>query len=895
MSISEENLNNRIGLSRKNVDTNKIAQHNFKKETKEFNLLKRKEINEQSYKISKSIEFNIDKLKNIFKHTKSAKQECSDGKDYKKTSGMFKKLSKKGNTDEISRVVYEYDNRIETNVNKHTAFKLYQKSENFKRSADTSNLINNSTLVKNLFQFFISNINFPITKAMINSIEPINNNQQIIQQLKLNHGLLLNGYNVQPSSQAIFKEDGELKVKLYNRQPIVYADISFLLDNLFIDKDNYDNTLQPSNMCINFPIAEITYKGELLKSFSECMNDNNANSHTLYGRFYARKVLIGNKLFIKDLNLATPAQIDVLKFCLFCIYNSAKYSMEIPFNNLFTLNLLPKIVTLDGEELNTYEKLYKWMNSLYQDKEKSGFIISYYSLIPISHLEKIMSSTDDFLDEKQPEVTNFKEILNLEEWIGDAVSDNLASWTRDFQLFQGLVFNQNCEMKISKKTAINFIKIPVVNTSNKSYMKLIKPSTKLEASLISNDVFSLDSLSFLSHIKSNNECYGNYLHILIKCEQYEILLNKDNVRPTKEFEHIIEEALNSMMPLKVLQDIFNKYGHLFPQRIILGRSLKNILPTLSSSKFETIVSDPKSFKLHIDELNISYFLTPNGKIIEINDLLNWIQNPSNLEIIEFDNIIPLYKILEEQQQKKIDDLLQNNHRILMTGVTDLKDLNNSDVEYYKRINIELSLEDDNYKVFGSIISKDNSKLEGIYVNFGSYDLNGFFAMIKKLEKTNVDIKECHILWMFVGKPSELLAFSPSNREFQVNCIKKSIISQPNNLNYLIKTSFSLSQGYTIFVHACNQLANYEPNYVIKLIEWSHNYIIFQIIKSIYNESNDIPLTDFDEVINLDLHICVLCSYYKDLKIDNKKEEFILNSIGYILTKDNFNSRNQLSQ
>ncbi|CAG8714712.1 15890_t:CDS:2, partial [Rhizophagus irregularis] len=116
---------------------------------------------------------------------------------------------------------------------------------------------------------------------MINSIEPINNNQQIIQQLKLNHGLLLNGYNVQPSSQAIFKEDGELKVKLYNRQPIVYADISFLLDNLFIDKDNYDNTLQPSNMCINFPIAEITYKGELLKSFSECMNDNNANSHTL--------------------------------------------------------------------------------------------------------------------------------------------------------------------------------------------------------------------------------------------------------------------------------------------------------------------------------------------------------------------------------------------------------------------------------------------------------------------------------------------------------------------------------------------------------------------------------------------------------------------------------------
>ncbi|CAB5383754.1 unnamed protein product [Rhizophagus irregularis] len=730
---------------------------------------------------------------------------------------------------------------------------------------------------------------------MINSVKSINNNQQIIQQLKLNHGLLLNGYNVQPSSQAILKEDGELYVNLYSGQPIVYADISFFLENLFIDKENYDSTLQPSNTCINFPIAEITYKGELLKSFSECMNDNNANLHTLYGRFYARKVLIGNKLFIKDLNLATPAQIDVLKFCLFCTYNSAKYSIEILFNSLFTLNLLPKIVTLDGEVLNTYEKLYKWMISLYQEKEKSIFIVSYYNFIPISHLEKIMTSTDDFLDKNQLGVTNFKEMLNLEEWVGDAVSDNLASWTSDFQLFQGLVFNQNCEMKISKKTAINFIKIPVVKPSNKTYLRIIKPSTKLEVSLISNDIFSLNGLSFFSPTKSNNECYGNYIHILIKCEQYEILLNKDNVRPTKEFEHAIEEALNNMMPLKALQNIFNEYGQLFPQRIILGKSLKNILPTSSSSAFETIVSEPKSFKLHLDELNISYFLTPNGKIIEINDLLNWIQNPSNLEIIEFDDIIPLYKILEERQQKKIDDLSQNNHRILMTGVTDLKDLNNSDVEYYKRINIELSLEDDNYEVFGSIISKDNLKLEGIYVNFGSYDLNGFFAMIKKLEKTNVDIKECHILWMIVGKPSELLAFSPSNREFQVNCIKKSVILQPNKLNYLIKTSFSLSRGYTIFVHACYSFANYEPNYVIELIEWSHNYIVFQIIKSIYDESNDIPLIDFDEVIDLDLHICVLCSYYKDLKIDNKKEEFILNSIGYILTEDNFNNRNQLSQ
>ncbi|POG77650.1 hypothetical protein GLOIN_2v1544607, partial [Rhizophagus irregularis DAOM 181602=DAOM 197198] len=215
-------------------------------------------------------------------------------------------------------------------------------------------------------------------------------------------------------------------------------------------------------------------------------------------------------------------------------------------------------------------------------------------------------------------------------------------------------------------------------------------------------------------------------------------------------------------------------------------------------------------------------------------------------------------------------------------ITDLKDLDdNNNINYYKRINIEPSLEDEDYEVFGSIISNNNPKVEGIYVNFGSYDFNGFFAMIKQLEETSINsIKECHVLWMIVEKPSESLIFSPSNRKFQVNCIKTSIILQPNKSNYSIKTSFSLSQGYTIFVHAYYPSTNYEPGNIIRLIDWSYNFINFQITKSTQNESF------IDEV---DLHICVLCSDCKNLKIDNKnEEEYSLNLIEHILTKDNFN-------
>src|SRR5207248_4307906 len=116
-------------------------------------------------------------------------------------------------------------------------------------------------------------------------------------------------------------------------------------------------------------------------------------------------------------------------------------------------------------------------------------------------------------------------------------------------------------------------------------------------------------------------------------------------------------------------------------------------------------------------------------------LTNWIQDTNNyLEIIEFDDIIPLYKILGVEKQKKIENILNNNHlRIIMTGITDLKDLDNNNVEHYKRINVESPLEDENYEVFGSIISEKYSKLEGFYVNFGLYDFNGFYAIIKKLK------------------------------------------------------------------------------------------------------------------------------------------------------------------
>ena len=94
-------------------------------------------------------------------------------------------------------------------------------------------------------------------------------------------------------------------------------------------------------------------------------------------------------------------------------------------------------------------------------------------------------------------------------------------------------------------------------------------------------------------------------------------------------------------------------------------------------------------------------------------------------------------------------------------------------------------------------------------------------------------------------------------------------------------SFLLSEGNIISVHAYCPLTNYEPN-IIKLVECKDD--------SIYIRITDISQVNLNDSISVNLHICVLTSDYKYLKIDDKKEEleYPLSLIGCILTKKNFN-------
>ncbi|CAB4471293.1 unnamed protein product [Rhizophagus irregularis] len=745
--------------------------------------------------------------------------------------------------------------------------------------------------------------------------QTLTNNQQMIQQLKLTHGLFLNGYDIQPSEQAIVTEKGKLDMSLYNGQPIVYTNIndstlSMNLLNFNSDEYNFINTLQPSDLCINFPIAEITYNSNLSESFSK-YTDNDEQLYKLYGHFFARKTLIGGRLFIKELNLATLAQIDLFKFYIFWAYNSAKHDIEY-INNL-PISYLPRINTLDGLLLDTPEKISNWLNNLYQNNVFD--IISYKNLIPITQFKNNPLTEENF-EEKQPGVSNFKEKLSLKEWVENVIYINLVRWIKDFHFLQGRIITKFYKMEVSKKIAASFIKLPIVKSSNKSYLEIIRPTKKVEEFLINNNIFSIKDLSsspFINIIQPNDSSHNDY-NFLIKFEQYEIHINGDHIKSSTEFEQAINNALNNMKPFKALHDVFDEYGHVFPQKIILGRSFKrNITTTYDISNRIDFKSE--TLESYLDKLNISYLLTRSGNIIENHELLDLMQNLNDdLEIIELDNIISLYEILDKEQQGKINNIItkykQDNHRIIMSGITDLKDLDNNNTDHYKRINIQPSLEDENYEVIGSIISKKkNSKLEEFLLKFGLYDFNGFSAMIKTLKNTNIKIEECYILWMIIGIPSKLSVLSPRNHDLQVKY--ESVTLQPNQIK--MKAPISLSQEYIISVNAHHSYETIN----IRVVEWSENCIRFQINGSTCNnsninfnidnidDSNSFIMSDNDSdtqqelennfstiietvVNNIDCNICILRSDYKTFRIDNGDEEYPLDLIGYKLSEENFN-------
>src|SRR5688572_13415004 len=100
-------------------------------------------------------------------------------------------------------------------------------------------------------------------------------------------------------------------------------------------------------------------------------------------------------------------------------------------------------------------------------------------------------------------------------------------WTEDFKLFHGLIINNDGEIEISEEIPIYINKIPETNPRDNTYLKIVNQSTEFDFNLISKNIFStINFPSTRNNVNNNNNNHEDYNHVLIKCEKYEIFLDK---------------------------------------------------------------------------------------------------------------------------------------------------------------------------------------------------------------------------------------------------------------------------------------------------------------------------------------------------------------------------------
>ncbi|CAG8499798.1 646_t:CDS:2 [Acaulospora morrowiae] len=722
-------------------------------------------------------------------------------------------------------------------------------------------------------------------------------NRKLIQELQLNHGLTyINGEFI-PSEEAILSNDGKLTIEKYFGEPLVIIKKSGFLGR---------------NAIVLFPIARVTY-------YSQCRSD--IISHIItgdiitiptkkYGEFVATKVLVGGKLIIRNYGDMTDSQRNVLKSHIIWALDSVRNSKKNVFQN-FSLSIGKfnfHIFEYDSSRLfESPIELMNWMKEVYEDKKVK--LISYEDVIPISLInpytfESFSTSESLHIPEKK---------IGLNKWIGDVVSVNLVTWIEKFNLNNGLSIDLNKSIIPGKEAAVDFIRVPEVLSKNELYVQAIEPNTDTENFLLENnllytiksfcsfpffDQFTEDLINKMGYISrkqipTNGE---RFIHYIIRIEKVELLLDTRFIEPTIDFRNAIQNALDQLKPYQALKKVFGDFGYLWPQKVILGEVLRKTCS--STSKFNpaecSLLYKHKLLEKKIEELILSYapslldenfsFSDSHGHTVRKEELNDWVNSHGDIrkyDIVGFDEPIALYKILESEQQKEIELVLneRRDDKILLSGLTEYGNLN-TNVSEHIRIRLKESLDNREYEVFGTVIDENNHRIEDCAAKFGLYDYRGFSAIIKT--GSNFVSRKRRIVWIIVGKPSLLGVFSPRLRKNRKIKTFKTVLKpedlNPNKETISIRSPLPLIEDSLVLIHTSKKHFDFDSIIQFELKEWSHNFLhlkafLWSVQEKVTNLDSS-QLSEINSFREITLSVCIISPNSEKVVVIDCSDELI---------------------
>ncbi|CAG8450571.1 2092_t:CDS:2 [Scutellospora calospora] len=293
---------------------------------------------------------------------------------------------------------------------------------------------------------------------------------------------------------------------------------------------------------------------------------------------------------------------------------------------------------------------------------------------------------------------------------------------------------------------------------------------------------------FISNLFNDEPVNEVYLEI-----QYpicELIFSKENLKLPERLIQEVKDSLQDNNPYHKLIKVFEYYGHFIPKKVTLGHKLCRITylarnSTLPEKKTQEIkyMSHEDFEKSKFENLWVqwedliesygsenSYLLSKDNKTFEQNDLQEWAtscqNNINDLQIISWDELYPLYELLDGKLQQKvksilgINDLSQNlivNEKVLMSGVISIKD-------HYCRVNFTKELTSDNYQIFGKLITPNGESINTA-LKFKSMTKRGFSVIID-IDETESIYLNSKIYWIMIGLP-EFGYYSQNSRGISV--------------------------------------------------------------------------------------------------------------------------------
>ncbi|CAG8454757.1 173_t:CDS:2 [Gigaspora rosea] len=652
---------------------------------------------------------------------------------------------------------------------------------------------------------------------------------------------------------------------------------------------NDESELSTNAIKILFPIAKLSHNGTLapyITSLLQSAIDNPQNPQKmtklkkLCKQFLLLDVTLGGFIIIRNFdknNSKNCKDLENIKAQISWTIDSAQWSFQNPFKFSTSRNFNFKIEDANGTYINDLDELECYLKRVFSCE--SVKIISYNKVVPLFNLfsqemkvklKPIFNLHDiNFnqfnkqLIDKVPETHQF---LKITDWISDNNILNLPFLFNNCSLNYGLSFNST-RILIGKRPAFQFKSEPFIIQQISKVVRFVPLDSKRNSFLLEGNCSTdgkLESLfsknPFITNPLLKNDSSVNDMHFYIEDKHVELKFNENDIFPTTELSYAINNALNDNNPYKALHNVFNEFGHVICIDMTIGGKLNRIhsYPYIENDRY-TSKKPEKSVrwetnekcieilneleKLH-ESFDLTYFFNDDGQIISINknDIESWIENNSKnvtqWQIIKRKTFIPMHQIFDNNIQEQIEGLIKNLEipNVLMIGVNHF---NNSNIKFI-RINLDQSLESDDYKVYGSIF-QGNEDRSNFVIKFRSKDYYGFSEFIEVPNNYHQNAPFT-VYWMLVGKPSLVSYYSKRTRNIRIKTgeakIKESTITITNLKD-------PLSQYCSIMTYLDYPPTNNEPSFEISLVSWSEYKIILKLSDNSSSQNDNLfQLSDY---------------------------------------------------